>query len=89
LLFYFGLGEMAHAYEGFLGAVLAFCAGTFLCIACSDLLPELQFHLHDRTKLSLSLVAGIAVAVLIATFGHVDHGHEAEPHDHTEELHSH
>ena len=39
-------------------AALAFSAGTFLCIALSDLLPELQFHAHDRFKLSVALLAG-------------------------------
>jgi zinc and cadmium transporter len=44
------------------GAALAFSAGTFLCIAAGDLLPELQFHQHDRVPLSVSLLAGLAVA---------------------------
>src|SRR5262249_35113207 len=30
------------------GAALAFSSGTFLFIALSDLLPEVQFHRHDR-----------------------------------------
>ncbi len=42
-------------------SALAFSAGTFLCIALSDLLPELQFHSHDRLKLSAALLAGIAL----------------------------
>jgi zinc and cadmium transporter len=58
-----------------LGAALAFCAGTFLGIACMGLLPELQFHSHDRVKLTLALLAGIGAAVLIARFGHVSHEH--------------
>jgi len=49
----------------FLGCALAFCAGSFLCIASSDLLPELQFHSHDRLKLSIALIAGLTIAVLI------------------------
>lgn len=40
---------------------LAFSAGTFLCIALSDLLPELQFHEHDRVKLSAALLAGVGL----------------------------
>ena len=40
---------------------LSFSAGTFLCIALSDLLPELQFHSHDRLKLSLALLAGVGL----------------------------
>ena len=35
--------------------------GTFLCIALSDLLPELQFHSHDRLKLSVALLVGFAL----------------------------
>ncbi len=78
LLFFLGAGHLAHSHPAWVGAALAFCAGTFLCIACADLLPELQFHSHDRVKLSLALLAGIGVAVLIARFGHVGHEHESE-----------
>jgi zinc and cadmium transporter len=61
-LFYFGmrwLGPAAAVH--FTAAALAFSAGTFLCIALSDLLPELQFHAHDRLKLSLALLAGFGL----------------------------
>ena len=37
-------------------ARLAFSAGVFLCISLADLLPELEFHSHDRLKLSLALL---------------------------------
>jgi zinc and cadmium transporter len=43
------------------GAALAFSAGTFLFIALSDLLPEVQFHRHDRFALFLALASGVAV----------------------------
>jgi zinc and cadmium transporter len=62
----------------FLGAALAFAAGTFMCIATSDLLPELHFHSHDRGKLSVALLGGIAVAYVIMFFessGHEPHSH--------------
>ena len=75
LLFFAGAGEFMHTHGAVLGAALAFCAGTFLCIACADLLPELQFHKHDRVKLSLALLLGIAMAWLIITFGHAGHEH--------------
>ncbi|TAK98368.1 MAG: iron permease [Verrucomicrobia bacterium] len=65
-LFFLGASQFADSNASFLGCALAFCAGTFLCIACSDLLPELQFHSHDRVKLSLALLAGLAVALLLA-----------------------
>jgi zinc and cadmium transporter len=44
------------------GCALAFSAGVFLCISLGDLLPEVEFHSHDRLKLSAALVGGIAVA---------------------------
>jgi len=65
VLFCFGASHFPDSNAVFLGCALGFCAGTFLCIACSDLLPELQFHSHDRFKLSLALMAGLAVAVVI------------------------
>ncbi len=60
LLYIFGVtGDGAsHVVAG----VLAFSAGTFVCISLSDLLPELQFHRHDRVKLSVALLLGLAVA---------------------------
>jgi len=68
VLFYFGASQFAGSDVAFLGCALAFCAGTFLCIASSDLLPELQFHSHDRFKLSVALLAGLAVAIVIKFF---------------------
>ena len=44
---------------------LAFSAGTFLCVSLSDLLPELQFHQHDRFKLSAALLLGLGLAFLL------------------------
>ncbi len=67
-LFYFGASQFAGGNAPVLGYALAFCAGSFLCIASSDLLPELQFHSHDRFKLSAALLAGIAVAIIIGQF---------------------
>lgn len=72
-LFYLGANHIASSNVVFLGCALAFCAGTFLCIASSDLLPELQFHSHDRLKLSVALLLGIGIAVLIGMI---------EPHEH-------
>jgi zinc and cadmium transporter len=68
LVFYFGLMSSDAAGGGSLVAAyaLAFSAGTFLCIASSDLLPELQFHQHDRLMLSTALVLGLGVAVGVA-----------------------
>ncbi|MEI6535442.1 MAG: ZIP family metal transporter [Verrucomicrobiaceae bacterium] len=74
-LFYFGASHFSGSNAIFLGCALAFCAGTFLCIACSDLLPELQFHSHDRLKLSIALIAGLAVAVLAGLIEESSHEH--------------
>lgn len=82
-LFFVGAGHLAQEHPALLGAALAFSAGSFLCIACADLLPELQFHSHDRLKLSAALLAGLGIAILIGRFGHADHDHD---HDHTHVL---
>ncbi len=77
IVYHFGANEIAHSNTIFLGCTLAFCAGTFLCIASSDLLPELQFHSHDRTKLSIALLLGVGVAILIGVI---------EPHEHADKA---
>lgn len=87
LMFFTGGAHLAEAHPAWLGAALAFCAGTFLCIACADLLPELQFHSHDRVKLSLALLLGLGVAVAINYFAHADHEH-THPESRTE-VHTH
>lgn len=68
LLFYFGAGHLVESNALLLGNALAFCAGTFLCISASDLLPELQFHSHDRMKLSVALILGLVVTILLKHF---------------------
>ena len=86
----------------FTAYALAFSAGSFLCIAGSDLLPELHFHAHDRVRLSLALVLGLAIAWGIGnleSMSHSDeHGHShqatpapAQPHSlqHPDHAHDH
>lgn len=64
ILFFVGVGHLPDAGTTSLTAIaLAFSAGTFLCIALSDILPELQFHAHDRLKLSIALLAGFLLMV--------------------------
>jgi|LSQX01.1.fsa_nt_gb zinc and cadmium transporter len=83
LFYYLGVASIAEANPVIQGNALAFCAGTFLCIASADLLPELQFHAHDRLKLSISLLVGLAVAFLLGYFGHPsDPAHESHEHPH-------
>jgi len=62
----FTLGIGSEGQPALLAYALAFAAGTFLCIALSDLLPELQFHQHDRVKLTVALGCGLALAWVIA-----------------------
>lgn len=64
-LFYFGLRQFAGLSNELAGCVLAFSAGVFLCIALSDLLPEMEFHSHNRIPLTIALLAGIFIAWLI------------------------
>ncbi len=68
-----GAGPAAGLQPRWAAYVLAFCAGTFLYISTADLLPELQFHKHDRIKLTLALVVGLAVAIAMSTFAHPPH----------------
>lgn len=63
--FAFGLSRLGAAKPDVLGMVVGFSAGTFLCISLSDLLPEVQFHRHDRLKLSAALLAGVVAAYCI------------------------
>jgi zinc and cadmium transporter len=68
-LFWLGTGGIGSISPGaWTAGALAFSAGTFLCIALSDLLPELQFHSHDRFKLSAALLAGFALMAGTAVF---------------------
>ncbi len=77
LAFATGVGGDALGHgSAVIGYALAFSAGTFLCIALSDLLPELQFHNHDRIKLSTGLLLGVAIAAGVAHFEHQLHNHD-------------
>ncbi|MGE3820641.1 MAG: ZIP family metal transporter [Isosphaeraceae bacterium] len=61
-LFFVGIDRLGPDSSTPLTAgALSFSAGTFLCIALSDILPELQFHAHDRVKLSVALILGFAL----------------------------
>lgn len=59
--FYIGASALVP-YDGLLPASLAFAAGAFICIALGDLLPEVQFHSHDRLRLTLLFLLGVGVA---------------------------
>ena len=59
---FWGVGLLGLDDGSGIGYVLAFAAGAFLCIALSDLLPEIHFHSHDRAKLIVSFLVGIGLA---------------------------
>jgi zinc and cadmium transporter len=79
----FGGVELLGPEQGaVVGYVLAFAAGAFLCIALSDLLPEIHFHSHDRGKLIASLLVGIGLAyALYYVESSAIHGHGMETHE--------
>jgi zinc and cadmium transporter len=84
LLFHFGLmseaaDPNAAARQLWVAYALAFSAGTFLCISLSDLLPELQFHQHDRVKLSAALLLGLALAYAAGRLEAITHPPHAHP----------
>lgn len=66
----------AHQTE-VLGIAMAMAAGAFLCIAAADLLPEVQFHSHDRVLLTASLALGLALAWGISIVERSSHSHAA------------
>jgi zinc and cadmium transporter len=78
-LFQLGLGSLAGEENRVVAYALAFSAGTFLCISTSDLLPELQFHQHDRVKLSTALLAGLVLAWAIGLAEKAGHEHGSTP----------
>ncbi|MCB1705179.1 MAG: ZIP family metal transporter [Halioglobus sp.] len=67
LLFFFGVDVVAAGRDHLVAVALAFSAGAFICIALSDLLPEVHFHSHDRGKLTLAFLLGIALAYAIGS----------------------
>jgi zinc and cadmium transporter len=78
MAFYFTAGHIEASLRGQLtGAALSISAGTLLFIALSDLLPEVQFHRHDRLLLFSALVAGVALMGGIALLEDHDEGHES------------
>ena len=62
LIFVLGLTQFGSTQQAVVSAVLAFSAGVFLCISLSDLLPEMEFHAHNRLRLTAALLGGILLA---------------------------
>lgn len=87
-LFYFGIQHYGNVQETVVAAALAMSAGVFICISLSDLLPEVQFHTHDRLKLSAALLLGIGSAWVIGFLepAHTHGHHEDHHHEHAQTL---
>lgn len=62
VLFLTGIRRFPGLQQELAGSAMAFSAGVFLCIALSDLLPEMEFHSHHRLRLSAVLFLGIFTA---------------------------
>jgi zinc and cadmium transporter len=80
VLFVLGVDRFTGNQSLLVGCALAFSAGVFLCIALSDLLPEMEFHSHSRIPLTLALLTGVALAWCIG-FWESEHAHS---HHHAE-----
>ena len=87
LLFVFGLSRISGNQALLIGCALTFSAGVFLCISLGDLLPEMEFHSHNRLKLTGLLLGGLALAYGIR-YLEPSHQHggasveQSEPHNH-------
>lgn len=84
IMFYHGVDQVAVEQADIVAAALAFAAGAFICIALSDLLPEVHFHSHDRVKLTTVFLLGLAIAFAIGNLepaGAHQHaaGHDTQP----------
>jgi len=75
LAFLASLRLFGSHHDAVLGAALAMAAGAFLCIAAADLLPEVQFHSHDRVLLTAALALGLAIAWGITVLERSSHAH--------------
>lgn len=74
VIYLLGVTQLQGVQQQLVGAALAFSAGVFICISLSDLLPEMEFHAHNRGRLTTALLAGIALAWAI-TFLEPSHLH--------------
>ncbi|MEX0718827.1 MAG: ZIP family metal transporter [Planctomycetaceae bacterium] len=73
-LFFLGVTRLADHHDTIVGCALAFSAGVFLCISLGDLLPEMEWHSHDRLRLSALLLLGIGIAYAVERIQPHDHG---------------
>lgn len=88
-VFAFGLSRFGGDQATIIGCALTFSAGVFLCISLGDLLPEMEFHSHNRVRLTALLLAGLTLAWAIG-FLEPEHAHDVQSeHDHSGHSHAH
>ncbi|MCA9193031.1 MAG: ZIP family metal transporter [Planctomycetales bacterium] len=78
VMFWLGTHASASWSTSLAGWGLAFSCGVFMCIALSDLLPEMEFHSHNKLPLSGALMMGIVAAWSI---GYLEGEHAHVHHD--------
>jgi len=83
------LGLAPEHADDILGIAMAMAAGAFLCIAAADLLPEVEFHSHDRLLLTVSLTVGIALAWGMTVLEHASGMHTLHSGEHSVHEHDH
>lgn len=76
LAFVLGIGQFEGGQAWIIGGALAAAGGVFICISLSDLLPEMEFHSHNRIRLTTALVLGVLLAWGIG-FLEPTHSHQA------------
>ena len=86
LLFFFGTRELVGTQHVAVGCALGFSAGVFLCISLADILPEIQFHRHDRGKLFAAILLGVALSYGI---GLMEPGHSPDQWHSPDAAHTH
>lgn len=91
LAFVLGVSQFEGNQAWIVGGALAAAAGVFICISLSDLLPEMEFHSHNRIRLSTALVVGIILAWGIGFLepGHAHDMPSEAPQEHSHEHHGH
>ncbi|MCR9197173.1 MAG: ZIP family metal transporter [Planctomycetaceae bacterium] len=60
-----GVHQFPAFRQEILGPALAFSAGVFICISLSDLLPEMEFHSHNKIQLSVALALGLGLSLAV------------------------
>jgi zinc and cadmium transporter len=85
MAFYFG-ATMFDSNSALLGWGLVISSGFFIGIALADLLPEVAFHDHDRGKLTIAFLAGMAIAIGIENLPGHSHSHDVPPVNHAHSL---